>query len=1541
MKKSALAIMFRGFLLIAAACLIGCDDSDSTATNGKLESGYLEVLQVVPNSNSNDVQTDALIRITLDNEIDGSTVNSETFYLENQHGSLIPGEITTDYDTIIFSPKDEFRHNHSYVIILKSGIGSTGGKTLKNDKNFSFTTREYTPPQKVISVMIDEEFNQFVKTIHTSVDQIKNAGISIQQLSAVDTVEKNAAGFAAGLNEQGDIILLSPLHPDQINVELNAVSTADALLLLTPTFLFMDNAYEKFRILDSIHNTKEYDEFVSSIYYFLHDELKRGAMDFFDDTSIDSDIRTILRKTHDQILKNLSVSSKRRVKRSISESDKDDFIAKLSNNSLSIDNPYLLNYALFFNEKGGFFNLPDEFVEPNTKLVDLKIDFTGFPPKPSLRYRKTTTIKNSPDEATVYLQKRNAYTYTLDLLYIFDAILEYANNLGGNERKFIDVASVNNREKLMTLFDKLPQTKGIFQNKIKLKELSVGLYVIDNLLDKLIEIQRNNDTYYDQADIRIINQIQSSIKILYPFLQRFVFDIYIKNFDPKDSEILAIVLTAIGDKGSTTIIDATQNYTPSELLEHIKFFWFKDTEQLGVSYNEFKNLAKVQTFFDVFSSTENSLDYFEQLLEIGCHAIDGLYEWLDDKPAFEDVIKYGDDKFNQKIDKTVMKGVAKYGGPLGKLGYSTLEIANKFAPFFYYLVFAPEETTFYIVNGQLQSVSPPELKLYPTKDTSIKVYSNGTSKDTIIDPDNGSITIDRDKENCYYLEIDAGILAKDSYDFVYGSLSTLGVIFDKIFKDIDMFGRQVMGVQVYKITAPLDDPSLINHNLFYSKTISMTRARVYINQKRWPGDQNPPTSYRLLTNQGFDTDEYKQSIENRNRYPNNPNYLEFSPGIEFTDEIPKGLLLVYYNANSSSILKHYIPINFAKGDPPKVISTSNPECGVAEFLVSDDRSELNNIEFTAALQNLTLTGKIQDDETQSDCYFSNGKSLCGGYLRGEKVIFNYSSSDENIDQATISFTFTDENGLSTTIDHTVNQNECWNLSSDNLLHAPSTVNTDIENENIVLTWPTVKGAKGYNVYWGSGPNPILDGDLVQPEGFNSHTFRNLGPGTYYFSVSAYNYKGKAGQHSEIVSVTISENSSYVLDVKAIAGDSEITVLWESNEQAVTYNIYMHTQPGVSKDFFIYKEEVTDTTHTISPLENDIEHYIVATFTDSQGNESVESPEIFAISGDNGSMSGEMVFFAASQKNEPCSIWAMDIEGNGLTKLFSDAFNRNYLSISNDRTKIAYLKYKELTYNGSYKNWICIADIDGSNEQIVWQVPDYQTKAAYQFDWSFDDTKLVFRYSLIFDSSSSRDADIYELNLHTSQTINLTNNWDKEDWFPRYSPRGNKIIYTHCTTGWFRWPTDLYVMDSDGTNKIKLTNDPGGNSAIRVVHYPSFSPNGSKILYNRGGYGSIYSGSGPLYMMGSDGENNQLISISDGIDNVYSPTFSPSGQKILFYRGNNSPDIKKLGIIDLQGKLLSQIDLSTYEFDYVGYLNWILIEATNRPLLVQCQREVIR
>ena len=154
-------------------------------------------------------------------------------------------------------------------------------------------------------------------------------------------------------------------------------------------------------------------------------------------------------------------------------------------------------------------------------------------------------------------------------------------------------------------------------------------------------------------------------------------------------------------------------------------------------------------------------------------------------------------------------------------------------------------------------------------------------------------------------------------------------------------------------------------------------------------------------------------------------------------------------------------------------------------------------------------------------------------------------------------------------------------------------------------------------------------------------------------------------------------------------------------------------------------------------------------------------------------------------------------------------------------------------------------------------------------------------------------------IQSSAKTNLTS--DDKIWLndehpnssPKWSPDGNNIAFVSNRDG----QSQIFVMNSDGTNEIPLTVNDAQN------YQPSWSPDGTKIVFlsNRDDPNRAIDDYFPaeIYIMNSDGSNQIRLTNNDFHD--YEPSLSPDGTEIVFasdrYDYNPAYPIGVIYIID--------------------------------------------
>ena len=150
-------------------------------------------------------------------------------------------------------------------------------------------------------------------------------------------------------------------------------------------------------------------------------------------------------------------------------------------------------------------------------------------------------------------------------------------------------------------------------------------------------------------------------------------------------------------------------------------------------------------------------------------------------------------------------------------------------------------------------------------------------------------------------------------------------------------------------------------------------------------------------------------------------------------------------------------------------------------------------------------------------------------------------------------------------------------------------------------------------------------------------------------------------------------------------------------------------------------------------------------------------------------------------------------------------------------------------------------------------------------------KFTSTAAIAFHSSRDGNSEIYIMDTDGSNMTRLTNN-TTVDSDPNWSHDGSKIIFVATRDG----NAEIYVMNVDGSSPVNLTN----NEAEDIS--PSWSPDGTKIAFV-----STRDSQQDIYVMDADGSNQTKL--TDDAHSDDSPDWSPDGSQIVFasnQEGNN-------------------------------------------------------
>ncbi|PKN93755.1 MAG: hypothetical protein CVU44_08035 [Chloroflexi bacterium HGW-Chloroflexi-6] len=207
------------------------------------------------------------------------------------------------------------------------------------------------------------------------------------------------------------------------------------------------------------------------------------------------------------------------------------------------------------------------------------------------------------------------------------------------------------------------------------------------------------------------------------------------------------------------------------------------------------------------------------------------------------------------------------------------------------------------------------------------------------------------------------------------------------------------------------------------------------------------------------------------------------------------------------------------------------------------------------------------------------------------------------------------------------------------------------------------------------------------------------------------------------------------------------------------------------------------------------------------------------------------------------IYITNALGNPITQLSANDDWDVEPVLSPDGTKIAFECHRP-------NFGLCVMNSDGTNRI---RIPETGGRPMFP-NWSPNSQKVVFE-----------DNGIYAVNSDGLGLERLTDSNAHDYWEPVWSPDGSKIAYVVIDGD--NW--EIYTMNSNGTEKVNLTNHPGSDSSAR------WSKDSAYIFFD-----SDRSGDDEIYRMNVDGTNVVNLTNSPETDE-YLGEISPDGQKIVF------------------------------------------------------------
>jgi Tol biopolymer transport system component len=264
--------------------------------------------------------------------------------------------------------------------------------------------------------------------------------------------------------------------------------------------------------------------------------------------------------------------------------------------------------------------------------------------------------------------------------------------------------------------------------------------------------------------------------------------------------------------------------------------------------------------------------------------------------------------------------------------------------------------------------------------------------------------------------------------------------------------------------------------------------------------------------------------------------------------------------------------------------------------------------------------------------------------------------------------------------------------------------------------------------------------------------------------------------------------------------------------------------------------------------------------------------------------GRQIAFMAPIGPERATLYVMDTDGTGVRRipgLPNNAVSPSWQPVLSDQTVPAPGRSMA---NGPIYFRVGGADggsrvesilPDGTGRHVVF--PDGGPVHYSRIDFSPDGTRIAF------DNFLQGEYGIETADPDGTDLVRLTDGVN--DSWATWSPDGRKIVFSStrsdptiegCLPGFpheFGCPTDIYVMSSDGSNVVRLTDDPAEE------FMPVWSPDGSRIAFVRNTQGTPVM-SPVIFTMNPDGTDVRQISSGVGGSDFW-PSWSPDGTQVVF------------------------------------------------------------